>query len=248
MLIAETLLIGGAELLSGIWSMEELKVKIAGEIALSPDPGSAMKKWREVFGVSQTELSDFLKISPSTISDYEGNRRRSPGIVVVKRFIDALFDIDASRGGEFVKRMKEAEKEPEEFFELYDFPKGIAATAIMKALDAKCVACENKLEGLTLFGTTVLDSLKVILELPYESFIKVYSTTSHRALLFTRVETGRSPMVAVRVVPIKPALIILHGIEIVDKLAVKIAESEGIPLLTTKMPIEEVRKALKQIV
>lgn len=73
--------------------MEQLKVKIAGEIALSTDPGSTMKKWREVFDVQQTELSQYLKISPSTISDYESNRRKSPGIAVIRRLVDALFEI-----------------------------------------------------------------------------------------------------------------------------------------------------------
>ncbi|MGB9577046.1 MAG: helix-turn-helix domain-containing protein [Candidatus Micrarchaeia archaeon] len=226
--------------------MEELKVRIAGEITVSPNPGAAMKKWREVFNISQTELSEFLKISPSTISDYEGNRRKSPGIGVINRFVNALFELDEKRGGEFVKRMKEAEKSPQEYFEVFNFQKGISGLELAKALDAKCVACGERLNELTIFGATILDSLKVILELPYDSFVKIYSTTSQRALLFTRVETGRSPLVAVRVSPIKPSLVILHGIEIVDKLAIKIAESEGIPLLATKIPLDEARKALKQ--
>ena len=43
--------------------MDELQERIAGEIALSDTPGSTMKKWRELFGISQVELSKFLKIS-----------------------------------------------------------------------------------------------------------------------------------------------------------------------------------------
>ena len=80
--------------------MEQLKVKIAGEISLSPDPGAAMKKWREVFGITQTDLSRYLKITASTISDYESNRRKSPGIGVIKRFVDAIVQIDLEKGGE----------------------------------------------------------------------------------------------------------------------------------------------------
>jgi len=228
--------------------MEELKVKIAGEIALSSDVGSTLKKWREVFGISQTELSAHLGISSSTVSDYESNRRKSPGIGVIKRFVDALFELDAKRGGELVKRMKEAERQPQEFFEAYNFTKSIVVKDLAKALDAKVVACEEKIGTASVFGCTVLDSLKVILELPYDSFIKVYSTTSQRALLFTRVETGRSPLVAVRIAPIKPTAIILHDIEAVDKLAIKIAESEGIPLLTTRMPLDDIRKKLGELV
>lgn len=226
--------------------MEQLKVKIAGEIALSPNPGGAMKKWREVFGVSQNDLSEFLKISPSTISDYESNRRKSPGIAVISRFVHALFDIDIKKGGEFVKRLMEAEPE-QKFFEALDFKKSVSAAQFSKTIQANCIACEERLEDLQLYGCTIIDSIKVILELPYESFVKIYSTTSQRALLFTSTTAGRSPMVAVRIAPIKPALVVLHGLpsDKVDKLAVKIAESEGIPLLVTKLSLEEIKKALE---
>lgn len=226
--------------------MEQLKVKIAGEIALSEDPGAAMKKWREVFSISQTDLAQFLQITPSTISDYEGNRRKSPGIHVVKRFIDALFQLDNVNGGKIAAQFKQADA-AEEYFQVFNFPREVSGKELAKVLEAKVIAAESKMANKAVFGCTILDSLKVILELPYESFVKVYSNTSQRALLFTRVETGRSPLVAVRVTPIKPALIILHGVDDVDKLAIKIAESEGIPLMVTKLKIEDVKMKLSQL-
>lgn len=228
--------------------MKQVKVKIAGEIAMSPDPGSAMKKWREVFGISQTELSRFLKITPSTISDYEGNRRKSPGISVIQRFVDAIIEIDRQRGGELVKRFMEAEA-PQEFFDAIGFSRAISGKEFAEAIGAKAVACEDKLATLNIYGCTIIDSIKVILELPYESFMKIYSTTTQRGLLFTNVSTGRSPMVAIRVSPIKPALVVMHGLkpDKIDKLAVRIAESEGIPLLVVSEPIETVKAALKNI-
>ncbi len=226
-----------------------MKVKIAGEIALTTDPGSAMKKWREVFGINQGELAEHLGISSSTISDYESNRRKSPGIAVIKRFVDALFEIDLKKGGELVKRFKEAESASngEKFFQVIDFPKGVSGEDFGKAIEARALANVRKLEETQLFGCTILDSLKIILEMPYESFVKIYSTTSQRALLFTRTSTGRSPMVAVRIAPIKPAVIVLHGLEPdkVDKLAVRIAETEGIPLLVTTKSIDEIKKKLE---
>jgi len=225
-------------------------VKIAGEIALTNDPGSAMKKWREVFGINQGELANHLGISSSTISDYESNRRKSPGIAVIKRFVDALFEIDLKKGGELVKRFKEVEGvgNGEKFFEAIDFPKGVSGDDFGKAIEARALANVRKLEEVQLFGCTILDSLKIILEMPYESFVKIYSTTSQRALLFTRTSTGRSPMVAVRIAPIKPAVVVLHGLEPdkVDKLAVRIAETEGIPLLVTSKNLDEIKKKLEQ--
>ncbi|MBI3587978.1 helix-turn-helix domain-containing protein [Candidatus Micrarchaeota archaeon] len=228
--------------------MEQLKVKIAGEIALSPDAGASMKKWREVFGISQTELSRHLKITPSTISDYEGNRRKSPGIGVIKRFVDAIVDIDVGKGGELVKRFNEAESATQ-FFEAVNFPRAVNGDELMRAIKGKAVACEEKLPTVSLYGATLIDSIKVILELPYESFMKIYSTTTQRALLFTNVSTGRSPLVAIRVSPIKPALVILHGLKAdkVDKLAIRIAQSEGIPLVATTAEMEEVKAGLKSL-
>lgn len=225
--------------------MEQLKVRIAGEIALSENPGETLKKWREVFGISQTNLAEYLKITPSTVSDYEGNRRKSPGIHVVKRFVDALFELDQSTGGKVMAQFKQADANAE-YFQIYNFPREVNAKELAKLIEAKVIFGEQKMVR-NVFGCTVLDSLKVILELPYESFVKVYSDTSQRALLFTRVETGRSPLVAVRVTPIKPAMIILHDITEVDKLAIKIAEAEQIPLLITNMKLDDIKAKLANL-
>ncbi len=228
-------------------AMEQLKQRIAGEIALSENPGAAMKKWRDIFSISQVQLSGFLKISPSTISDYESNRRQSPGIGVVRRFTDALFTIDESRGGAVTKRFKESETPAQDFFDAYNFEKAISGKKLAELLDAKVLSGGEKLDSLSLFGATVVDAVKVILEMPYESFMKIYSTTSQRALMFTKVDTGRSTLVAVRMAPIKPAVVVLHNLkeENVDKLAVKIAESEGLPLLLVNMPLEDAKKKLQ---
>jgi predicted transcriptional regulator len=50
---------------------EVLARRIAGEIILSSKPGSTMKKWRELFAVSQINLSEAMGLSSSVISDYE---------------------------------------------------------------------------------------------------------------------------------------------------------------------------------
>lgn len=64
-----------------------------------------------------------------------------------------------------------------------------------------------------------------------------------------KVTTGRSPLVAVRVANLKPAVVILHGIEAgdVDEIALKIADIEKIHLIATSMPVEKMIKSLRRI-
>jgi putative transcriptional regulator len=225
--------------------MEDLRLRIAGEIAMSEFPGDTIRKWRDIFGIPQIAIAEYLKISPSTVSDYEASRRKSPGIVVIKRFVDALIQLDIQRGGQVVKKFKEYDI-GNVFFQSYDFQKQMTVEDFAKAINAKFLTGEQGKNRLV-FGCTILDSIKIILELPYESFMKIYSTTSQRALLFTHVESGRSPMVAVRVSPIKPVVVVLHGVTKVDKLAVKIAESEGIPLLLTNEDLNVLNESLKKV-
>ena len=74
-----------------------LAEKIAGEITLSPKPGQTIRKWREIFKISQTELARFLNLSPSVICDYESGRRKSPGIQNIKKFVKAFLEIDEKK-------------------------------------------------------------------------------------------------------------------------------------------------------
>jgi len=92
-----------------------------------------------------------------------------------------------------------------------------------------------------IYGYTIIDSLKAILELLPDQFHKIYGRSTARALIFTGVSTGRSPMVAVRVSHLKPGAVILQGIDSseVDGVARRIAELERIPLLATTISAED---------
>lgn len=221
--------------------------EIAGEIALSPNPGSTMKKWREIFAISQTDLATHLDLSPSTISDYEGNRRKSPGTTIISRFVQALFDIDKSRGHPILSKLSTDVEQSGQYFETHEFATSMTAMDFAKLLNAKVVANEELMGIKKLYGYTLMDSLKIILEMPFSQFPKLYGSMSERAFLFTKVSTGRSPLVVVRVTAIKPSLIVLHGIDEVDELALKIAKKEQIPVLITKMDLQKIRTALNKL-
>ncbi len=221
--------------------MEKLPLKIAGEITLSQNPGASLKKWREIFDVTQTELADHLDVTSSTISDYESNRRKSPGINVIQRFIEALIEIDEEKGGWTIKRLKDGE-EADKPYEMASLPSPMNSKEFVdEILDGEILTKEDKLEESKIYGTTFIDSLRAIVELPCDEFINIYGSTTERALLFTNVSMGRSPMVAVRVTELKPSLIVLHNIKDVDKIAMKISKVEDVPLVKTILPIEEIK-------
>ncbi len=230
--------------------MDQLSTTIAGEIALSKDPGSSMKKWREIFGVSQTELAQILKISSSTISDYEGGRRKSPGIGVVARLVESLLEIDKNRGGKVKKQLEKNFAPKTDIFDIAEFSKAVDGKKFAELISAECVANPGKLKETQVFGYSIIDSLKAILDVPVHEYIKMYGKTPERALIFLQVGSGRSPMIAVKVgrfsTEMRPSIVVLHGIDKVDQIAQKIAEAEKIPLLTTTMPVEEIKKALKE--
>jgi putative transcriptional regulator len=58
-----------------------------------------MRKWRDLFNVTQIEVANILDLSSSVISDYEKGRRRSPGSNFIKRYVEALLEIDSKHGG-----------------------------------------------------------------------------------------------------------------------------------------------------
>lgn len=229
--------------------MDTLQERIAGEIALSESPGSTMKKWRELFGISQVELSKFLKISTSTISDYEGNRRASPGVGIIKRFVNALFELDSKRGGEIARNLGRYNHPQSEnpFYSIHDFAAPIDGDDFARIIEAKVVSNPGYLDNIKLFGYTMIDSLRVILEISPNEYPKLFGNTSERVFIFDGVSTGRSPMVVIRVAPIKPRLVVLQNIDNVDKVAIKISQIEKMPLLTTKLTTEEIKLRLDKI-
>ncbi len=233
--------------------MNKLAMTIAGEISLSNDPGSSMKKWREIFGIHQKELAEYLKVSSSTISDYEGGRRKNPGVNVIARLVNSLIAIDKEQGGKVVKQLEKDFKEEEKPYLTHEFTSGIKASEVVKKIDGKIVCLPHKLNEETLFGYTIIDSIKMIIDMPVTEYMLIYGKTPSRALIFRHVENGRSPMIAIKIgrfsTDMKPSIIILHGDfekKQVDPVAIKIAESEKIPLVTTNKPIEEITKVLEK--
>ena len=78
---------------------------------------------------------------------------------------------------------------------------------------------------------------------------KLFGSTNERVFIFENVSTGRSPMVVIRIAPIKPSVVLIPNPNLinVDKLAIRIAQIERIPLITTKLTIEEIESRLNKL-
>lgn len=228
----------------------KLAEKMAGEITLSDRPGEMIKKWRTTFGISQSCLAAYLKVSPSVISDYESGRRKCPGIFVVNKIVYALLNMDAARGGAKTDSYESILKEgfsADAIYDIHEYLSPMSVEGLIRLVKGEIVYAPSREHIKPLYGYTIVNSLKAILHLSGNEFLKLYGMSSERAMIFTGVSTGRSPLVAIRVTNLKPALIVIHGISAsqVDRIAAKIAEIERVPLITTVMPVADIIRVLQ---
>ncbi len=226
---------------------------IAGDITLSEDHGAALKRWRERFGLTQTALAELIHISPSVISDYEAGRRKSPGAATIKRIVEAFLEMDEKRGGGVLRSFSHVfgtRLPPDVVLEIREFGEPVDGRTICKAVDGEVVVDKEMLKR-KVFGYTVIDSHKAILGLSSDDFRRLYGLTTERVLVFTGVTTGRSPMVAIKVIGITPGMVLLHGVlKTADPVGVKIAKLLKVPLVISKLPsvealLENLRKCAR---
>ena len=224
-------------------SMEELKNRVVSEIIFSSRSGDVLKKWREIFNLNQSELAKEMKVTSSTLSDYESSRRKNPGANFIAKYVKALFALDSMRGSPTASRLKGAD-DKDIYFDLFDFKKPMELKNFTESIE--CINVSQHRPELLVFGATVIDSVKAITKSSFYSLMRIYGSTSQRALIFVGVDSGRSTMVALKMSPLKPACVILHGIEAnqVDKLAIGISTNENVPLYVTKIPIEKLKEKL----
>ncbi|MEK6978297.1 MAG: helix-turn-helix domain-containing protein [Candidatus Hydrothermarchaeota archaeon] len=227
---------------------EELSNRVAGEIVLSNSPSRTIKKWREVFDVSQMGLARELEVSASVVSDYESGRRKSPGARMVRKIVEALIRRDEHQGSKVLRAYERAARgtvATGAILDLREFHSPMRASEFCRIVKGEVVANGELLEK-EIYGYTAIDGPKAILEFTHQDFISIYGLTSERALIFTKVSGGRSPLVAIRVSSMKPGLVVLHGPKAMDPLGVKIAEREKIPVILSRLEsVEELIKELR---
>ena len=229
---------------------DRLAKDIIGEIVLAEESGRVIKKWRGIFKISQKALAGSLGITPSVISDYESGRRRSPGIRFIRKYVNALLDADARAGGKVIRSFGKPAPAPrtsDAVMDIKEFSSPIDVGELCRAINAN-VLTKRAGSNHEIYGYTIIDSLKAITEFSFQELIRLYGTTTQRALIFTRVSTGRTPMVAIKMTNLRPGVVILHGLDAVDEVAKRIAEAESIPLALCRMErAEDIMEKLRGI-
>ncbi|HTY90163.1 MAG TPA: helix-turn-helix domain-containing protein [Methanocella sp.] len=224
----------------------KLAEKMAGEIALSGNPGETIKKWRKSFEVSQIDLANAIEVSPSVVSDYESGRRKSPGTTIISKIVEALLDIDEKAGSHKIRAYESmlSYANPDVVLDIHEYRSPVTLEKFAGAIEAEHISGNM---DRSINGYTIIDSINAIIQLSSEEFYRLYGWSTERALIFCNVSTGRSPMVALRVSSLKPAAVVLHGLEAskIDPVAKKIASVETFPLIASRMDIDSMISILK---
>jgi putative transcriptional regulator len=226
---------------------EVLARRIAGEIILSSKPGATMRKWRELFAVSQMSVSETMGLSSSVVSDYESGRRKSPGAKFIRRFVLSLLQIDEQKGSRFIREFAKLTSSPSmAVMDLREFPIPVRVEYLCKAISGEVVACKEKYVK-EVNGYTVVDSRRAIEAYSGLDYAQLFGATTERALIFTNIESGCLPMMIVRVSSLKPRIVVFHRTE-PDAEAIRIAEYEQIPLIYSTAPnLEQLVKSLRKL-
>ncbi len=227
---------------------EVLARRIAGEIILSSKPGSTMRKWRELFAVSQITLSETMGLlSSGVISDYESGRRKSPGAKFIRRFVLSLLHIDEAKGSRFIREFAKLTSSPSmAVVDLREFPIPVRVEYLCRAIGGEVVAAKDKYVK-EVNGYTVIDSTKAVEAYSGLDYAQLFGATTERALVFTNIEAGSLPMMIVRVSSLKPRIVVFHKTQ-PDAEAIRIAEYEQIPLIYSAAPtLEQLVKSLRKL-
>jgi putative transcriptional regulator len=218
--------------------IDEVAKRIAGSIVWDENPSQQMRRWREYFGITQTEIAKFLRLSPSVISDYEKGKRK-PGSEFIRKFVNSIISLDLASGGEKISELiTTMGLGIPSIIEMGEYKLPVNIEKIVKAVNGVIINSAFN-PNMEVRGFTIIDSIEVIINLRGESFYKLLGSSYDKILVFTKVTTGRSPLISLKISPIKPRVVILHRPIKLDWLACYLANYEEFPLIVSLLNSEE---------
>jgi len=159
----------------------------------------------------------------------------------------ALLAIDEERGARYLRELARLTSSPTTaILDLREFPIPVSVDLFRKAIIGEALTNQEETQREVL-GYTVVDSVRAIETLSGWEFFTIFGSITECALVFTNVRQDRSPMLAVRISPLKPRLVVFHGAE-PDELALKLSEYDSIPLVYSRAPsVEYLIKSLRRL-
>jgi putative transcriptional regulator len=130
--------------------------------------------------------------------------------------------------------------------DLREFPIPVRVEYLCKAIEGKTVASLDAYVK-EVNGYTVVDSKRAVETLSGSEFSQVFGATTERALIFTNIEDGISPMLIVRISNLKPRVVVFHGAQ-PDEYSIRLAEYDRIPIIYSGLPsVERLVKSLRKL-
>ncbi len=129
---------------------------------------------------------------------------------------------------------------------IWEFPMPVRVEYLCKAIKGEIVTRPSFSIG-EVRGYTVVDSGKAVETLSGFEYAQLFGATTERALIFTHIENGISPMMLVRMSSLKPKVAVYHGFK-PDEYSIRLARYDRIPLLYTPLPsVEQLIKSLRKL-
>ncbi len=148
-----------------------------------------------------------------------------------------MISIEEKRGGHILRRYNSGIPS-DALLDIKDYDHDISLEYILPKIRGK--SCSKADLKRNIRGYTMIDGIKAILQFSYAEYTKLYGWSSQRIIFITDVSIGRSPMIAIRAHPLKPAAVVYIKPENVDELAIKLSEIENIPLIKTDMDYKSI--------
>ena len=136
---------------------------------------------------------------------------------LVRRLVETMVIYDRAHGGRVAGSMA-GQQGNSAITDIREFAIGLSIATVVEAIGGEVIAGTEELER-TIYGYTIVDALRAITTFSGANFGQMYGWSNERALFFTGVQFGRSPMIAVRVHPVKPQLVCYIQPGSIDKLA-----------------------------
>lgn len=231
---------------------ENFAKEISGEIVHSENPGGSMRKWRIIFKISQSCLAAEMNISSSVLSDYESGRRKSPGIFMLRKIVNALLSIDERTGAQIAARFSNNaswKKLSDVIVSVRELNPPRTVNEINLLLNGKIIASANTINK-NINGYVIIDSASMgnMNEISSYDFMKFKNLVVSKALLFAGARHKESMIIPTKMANLRPEVLVLQGIKKLDELDERIASIENMPVIISNMSTtDEMIAALKKL-